>query len=815
MRSVSRLLAAPLALCLLAGACLLLPAATASAACDQPAWFTAATYQTVSSRTNRVELADLNGDDILDLVACRYYDLSGGTSYSVSVLLGNGSGGKGDGTFGTPQTYTVGPAPRGIALADFDGDGQFDLVVTTSGDDNVWFLHGLGDGTFAAAVSSWAGPSPYEVVAGDFDRDGILDLAVANNTIKGFSVLRGLGSGGIGNGRFGGPATYTLAGTSLGIATGDLNHDGKLDLVASENFDGLAVTFGVGDGTFGPVRHYVAGPQVYDVYLHDLDADGNLDLVASNSSWGGVYVLKGSPDGVFGTAAAYCPGLANAGGVVAADFDGDAVDDLAFSDATGDNVVLLKGDGYGAFEVHSSYPVSPYPLGLATGDLDGNGAPDLVASGLSSAGKVSILLARCEQPPPDPRAPHLVSVRDVPNDEGGRVFLRWTRSSLDTAGIAQVTGYRVWRRLPPEAAAAAIGRAGSAAAAGLRAVPARTGGAAVAIEYWEALATLPAERLAGYGYTAATTQDSLAGSNPWTAFFVTALTADAAVFYQSNVDSGYSVDNLSPPLPSPFAALYGGTANALHWGASPAADLLEFRLYRGTSADFLPGSGNLLAATLDTAFVDGPGAFHYKLEAVDVHLNHSPVALVSPTAPVATLASVVAADARSGRVELTWYSAAGGSLVATVYRCTEGTAWTPLADVAADAAGYLRFTDEAVTAGTRYGYRLGIDDAGTRVFAGETWVEVAALEFALRGVRPNPSPRGRLSVEFVLPSAAPAQLELFDVGGRRLARREVGSLGAGRHAVDLSQGLRLRAGRYVVRLSQDGRVKTAGAVVLD
>ncbi len=669
-------------------------------------------------------------------------------------------------------------------------------------------------------MSSGAGPGPYEVVAGDFNQDGILDLAVANNAVKAFSVLIGLGSGGVGNGSFATPVTYPLAGISVGIAAGDLNHDGHLDLVATESFNGVAVMFGQGTGTFGTAQHYAAGAQPYDVTLCDLDGDGNLDLAVSNSSYGGVTVLKGGAAGTFGTPTAYAAGLANVGGVVAADFDGDAIADLVFTDATGDNVVVLKGGGAGGvgngtFTVHSSYPVSPFPLGLATGDLDGDGAQDLLVSGWSDAGEISILLASCQVPGPDPRLPHLVSVRDVPNDQGGRVFLRWTRSSYDTAGIALVSGYRVWRRLPPEAAAEARARAGSAGEATVRAMPGRTGSGAAAIEYWEAIATLPAEQLAGYGYTAATTQDSMPGSNPFTAFFVTALTTSATVFYESNVDSGYSVDNLAPPLPVPFVAAYLGASTSLHWGPSPAEDLLEFRLYRGATADFVPGSGNLVAATRDTSFVDGTGDFHYKLVAVDLHGNRSRTAVVSPGAPVATLASLVAAIARSGRAELTWFAPAGGALDATVYRRTEGSDWAPIAAVSTDGSGYLRFVDEAVQAGRRYGYCLGVVDAGVHLFFGEAWVEVGALEFALGGARPNPSPRGRLSVEFVLPSAAPAQLELFDVGGRRMARREVGSLGAGRHAVDLSAGRRVPAGRYVIRLSQAGRVTSASAVVLD
>jgi len=175
-------------------------------------------------------------------------------------------------------------------------------------------------------------------------------------------------------------------------------------------------------------------------------------------------------------------------------------------------------------------------------------------------GGATILLGGCNTPPPPPPppgSPTLVSVRDVPNDQGGKVFLRWTASSFDTHNDDSVIGYRVWRRLPPSsvARAQAAGTAGSSPTSALRAIPRPAGPSGVMVDYWEAIADLPAEQLQGYGYTAATTQDSLPGSNPLTAFFVTALTGYVGTFFESNVDSGYSVDNLSPPTPMPFTAV--------------------------------------------------------------------------------------------------------------------------------------------------------------------------------------------------------------------------------------------------------------------
>jgi len=91
----------------------------------------------------------------------------------------------------------------------------------------------------------------------------------------------------------------------------------------------------------------------------------------------------------------------------------------------------------------------------------------------------------------------------------------------------------------------------------------------------------------------------------------------------------------------------------------------------------------------------------------------------------------------------------------------------------------------------------------------------APLAFALDPVRPNPSRGGALTVRFTLASAAAASLELLDVAGRRIGAREVGSLGAGRHALDLGEGRRLAPGLYLVRLTQGTSSRATKVMVLE
>lgn len=91
----------------------------------------------------------------------------------------------------------------------------------------------------------------------------------------------------------------------------------------------------------------------------------------------------------------------------------------------------------------------------------------------------------------------------------------------------------------------------------------------------------------------------------------------------------------------------------------------------------------------------------------------------------------------------------------------------------------------------------------------------AAAGFALEGARPNPARGERLAIRFTLPSGDRALLSLYDLGGRRLAEREVGVLGAGAHVVDLANGRRLDPGVYFVRLDRGLEHRTARVLVLD
>jgi hypothetical protein len=246
----------------------------------------------------------------------------------------------------------------------------------------------------------------------------------------------------------------------------------------------------------------------------------------------------------------------------------------------------------------------------------------------------------------------IAGVHDVKLDQGGHVRLDWTPSYLDATPLFEIGSYAVWRQAPAAAALRAL-RAGArlvqsggeAAASDARAF--RVTGTAAAPVYWEYLVSLKARGLQGYSYTVATNSDSTAAGNPYTQFMIEADASGTIAFWMSNPDSGYSVDNLAPAPATSFTAQYfaGGSPAAaghslaaqsqpytwLHWGVAGEADVAEYRIYRGSSANFVPSQANFVAAKPDTGYIDaGAPPSYYKLVTVDTHGNASVAAAALP-----------------------------------------------------------------------------------------------------------------------------------------------------------------------------------------
>ena len=174
--------------------------------------------------------------------------------------------------------------------------------------------------------------------------------------------------------------------------------------------------------------------------------------------------------------------------------------------------------------------------------------------------------------------------------------------------------------------------------------------------------------------------------------------------------------------------------------------------------------------------------------------------------------SLASTRSLSDRVQVIWSSPPGELTSASVYRRDENGQWQFMSRIWADGPGWMVFDDTEAKAGARYGYRLGMVEEGEEIFLGETWVRVPLLENLTLAFIASPT-FDRLDVAFSLPGTTPARLELFDVSGRRIASRDVGSLGAGKHTLTLADR-RLPAGAYLMRLTQGAHSVTARGIIL-
>jgi hypothetical protein len=236
---------------------------------------------------------DFNGDKILDLAVTGYF------TDTVSVMLGTGSGGRGDAGFPDATVFGTGAGPYSLAVADFNRDNISDLAVANSDADTVSILlgngfAGKGNGTFADKVDYDTGDNPRMIAVGDLDTNGILDLVTGNFGGGGVSVFLGLGDG-----TFGTKQDTQIGGRIGAVALADVNGDAILDLVAA-NYDYSEVSVllgngsnGQGDGTFGAKTDYAAGDTPTWVVPGDFNADGVFDLAVTSKFDNRVNLLMG------------------------------------------------------------------------------------------------------------------------------------------------------------------------------------------------------------------------------------------------------------------------------------------------------------------------------------------------------------------------------------------------------------------------------------------------------------------------------------------------------------------------------------------
>ncbi|MBD3223406.1 MAG: T9SS type A sorting domain-containing protein [Caldithrix sp.] len=518
-----------------------------------------------------------------------------------------------------PIVTDIAADSRGCSWVDYDNDNDLDLFVVNKQNQNNFLYENLGNGRFKKIIDGAIvndGGNSSSCSWGDYDNNGYLDLFVANDQDQHNFLYRNNGDGTFTKVKEG--VLVSEKNYSSGSSWADFNNDGYLDLLLS-----------IG-------QQYHEGPN----WLYINDGQGNFEKLPINS-------VKNDTSYSAGT----CCG----------DYDKDGFVDIFISNFHDQNNFLYRNQGNNNNWInikleglYSNYAAIGAKV-LIKANIQGESFWQMrqvlaqtghrsqnslnVEFGLGDATTIDTMIIKwpsgfdniyhkvqsnqflkVKEHIQRRKSPVLLSAHDVPNDQGGKVQLKWISSRLDT-NLNSMTHYSIWRAIPENQY-----NQFSAKLINNKQIKYRSTTSGDSTYYWEMIGEQEAHRLDRYSFTASTLFNATPSNKGYHYFMISAHTSNVNEFYDSNIIRGYSMDNLHPLSPANFAAKLIESSIRLTWAPNKEDDLKQYLLYRGENANLNTQIRPPLSVIQDTFYVDeniNNNDYYYVVKAMDINGNES------------------------------------------------------------------------------------------------------------------------------------------------------------------------------------------------
>ncbi len=390
-----------------------------------------------------VAIGDIDGDGKADLIVPDY-----NSPYNISVFRNTST--VGTISFAAKVDFAAYPGPWGLAIGDLDGDGKLDVAVANNNSPyNISVFRNTstpGTISFATRVDYATGNLPYMIAIGDLDGDGKPDIASPNAISSTVSTFRNLSTPGTIS--FAAKVDFPAVSNSEGIAIGDMDGDGKSDMIVAGYGSGVASVFRntstLGTINFAAKVDFTTASNPAHVALGDLNGDGKLDIAMTsfptnsfsalrNTSTPGTISFAAKVDITTGT---YPDGIAMG------DLDGDGKPDVVVADYTVNTISTLKNTstaGAISFATKIDYAAGAHVYGVAIGDMDGDGKADIAAAN-ANANTVSTFRNTCDIFTAIATTPSESNIQIYPNPATDQINIVLNTASNVEVSIIDITG---------------------------------------------------------------------------------------------------------------------------------------------------------------------------------------------------------------------------------------------------------------------------------------------------------------------------------------------------------------------------------------